>query len=38
VGWGVEGDWGVGGGELEREDLVNGEILGGENAVEAFEG
>jgi hypothetical protein len=29
---------GSGGGELEREDLVDGEVLRGEDAVEAFEG
>jgi len=34
--WG--GDGGVGGGDLEREDLVDGEILRGEDPVEAFEG
>jgi hypothetical protein len=38
LGRGVGGDWVLGGGELEREDLVDGEILGGEDAVEAFEG
>jgi hypothetical protein len=37
--YGVAGwNGGLGGGELEREDLVDGEVLGGEDAVEAFEG
>jgi hypothetical protein len=35
---GVAGLDGSGGGELEREDLVDGEVLRGEDAVEAFEG
>jgi hypothetical protein len=38
LGIGVGGDGGLGGGEFERKDLVDGEILGGEDAVEAFEG
>jgi hypothetical protein len=31
------GDLGCGGGEVEREDLVDGEVLCGEDAIEAFE-
>ncbi len=31
------GDGGLGGGDLQREDLVDGEVLRGEDSVEAFE-
>jgi hypothetical protein len=33
----VDWDGGLGGGEVQRQDLVDGEILRGEDAVEAFE-
>jgi len=35
---GLDGDGGLGGGEVERQDLVDAEILRGEDAVETFEG
>ena len=35
---GVAGGDGSGGGEIEREDLLDGEVLSGEDAVETFEG
>jgi hypothetical protein len=35
---GLDRDGGLGGGEVERQDLVDGEVLRGEDAVETFEG
>jgi hypothetical protein len=35
---GVAGLDGGGSGEVERQDLIDGEVLRGEDAVEAFEG